>query len=55
MIRIPWKTNSLNEDTIMFGDDQGTVYTRFNFVTKDIFLARDSKSSNVGKAVVHGK
>jgi len=23
MIYIPWKTESLNEDTILFGDDQG--------------------------------
>lgn len=25
MIYIPWKTESMNEDTILFGDDQGTV------------------------------
>ena len=23
MIYIPWKTDSMNEDTILFGDDQG--------------------------------
>ena len=23
MIYIPWKTESMNEDTILFGDDQG--------------------------------
>lgn len=26
MIYIPWKTESMNEDTILFGDDQGRFY-----------------------------
>ena len=27
MIYIPWKTESMNEDTILFGDDQGKRQT----------------------------
>lgn len=27
MIYIPWKTESMNEDTILFGDDQGKFLT----------------------------
>ena len=37
MIYIPWKTESMNEDTILFGDDQGRfklkVFSQKNCVT----------------------
>ena len=26
MIYIPWRTDSMNEDTILFGDDQGKFH-----------------------------
>lgn len=44
MIYIPWKTESMNEDTILFGDDQGYV-NMMTVSSKDLHM----KNSTAGK------
>lgn len=44
MIYIPWKTESMNEDTVLFGDDQGYV-NMMTVSSKDLHM----KNSTAGK------
>ncbi|KAM7448945.1 WD repeat-containing protein 64 [Porites harrisoni] len=45
MIYIPWKTDSMNEDTILFGDDQGYV-NMMTISSKDLHMKNSTSKAD---------
>ena len=43
MIYIPWKTDSMNEDTILFGDDQGMCEKKVVWEESSVWYPGDGR------------